>query len=124
MKSILWPSVLVCVAAAPVCAALAHHSVLPFDGTRGTVVTGTVTRFLWQNPHTLIAVDVARSDGAIEHWTIESESPRVLDGLGWTERSLDVGARVEVHGAAAKDGSTVMRCREIVRDDGRRLPCF
>ena len=104
--------------------ALAHHSVLPFDGAHGTVITGTVTRLLWQNPHTLIAIDVARPDGAVEHWTIESESPRVLERLGWTERTLEVGARIEAQGAAAKDGSTVMRCREIALSDGTRLPCF
>jgi hypothetical protein len=104
--------------------ALAHHSVLPFDGAHGTVVTGTVTRFFWQNPHTLIALDVVAPNGVIEYWTIESESPRILERLGWTELSLEVGAHIKVQGAAAKDGSTAMRCREIELGDGRRLPCF
>jgi hypothetical protein len=102
----------------------AHHSVLPFDGAHGTVVTGTVTRFLWQNPHTLIALEVDAPDGGVTHWTIESESPRILERLGWTEDSLEVGARVSVQGAAAKDGSSVMRCREIELTDGTRLQCF
>ena len=104
--------------------ALAHHSVLPFDDAHGTVVTGTVTRFLWQNPHTLVALEVVEPDGRVAHWTIESESPRILERLGWTERTLEVGARIEAQGAAAKDGSTVMRCREIALNDGTRLPCF
>jgi hypothetical protein len=103
---------------------LAHHSVLPFDGAHGIVITGTVTRFLWQNPHTLIALDVARPDGAVERWMIEGESPRILERLGWTDRSLEVGAHVSVEGAAAKDGSLIMRCRTIELGDGRRLPCF
>jgi hypothetical protein len=98
--------------------------VLPFDGAHGIVITGTVTRFLWQNPHTLIALDVATPDRGVERWTIESESPRILERLGWTDRSLELGARVTVQGAAAKDGSTIMRCREIELGDGRRLPCF
>jgi hypothetical protein len=105
-------------------AAVAHHSVLPFDGTHGATVMGTVTRFLWQNPHTMIALDVARLDGVIVQWTIEAEAPRVLERIGWTQGSLEVGARITVQGAAAKDGSTVMRCREIELADGRRLPCF
>jgi hypothetical protein len=104
--------------------ALAHHSVLPFDGAHGTTIAGTVTRFLWQNPHTLIALDVSRPDGAVEHWMIESESPRILERLGWSDRSLEVGVHVTVEGAAAKDGSLVMRCRAIELGDGRRLPCF
>jgi hypothetical protein len=98
--------------------------VLPFDGTHGTIITGTVTRFLWQNPHTLIALEIVGPDGGVVQWTIESESPRILERLGWTEDSLEVGARVSVHGAAAKDGSSVMRCREIELGDGTRLPCF
>jgi hypothetical protein len=104
--------------------ALAHHSVLPFDGEHGTVLVGTVTRFLWQNPHTMITIDVPGADGAVAHWTIEGEAPRILERLGWTEDSLEVGVRVGVQGAAAKDGSSVMRCREIELTDGRRLPCF
>jgi hypothetical protein len=111
-------------AAMPVAVALGHHSVLPFDGTRGITFSGTVTRFLWQNPHTLIALDVSRPDGAVEHWMIESESPRILERLGWSDRSLEVGVHVTVEGAAAKDGSLVMRCRAIELGDGRRLPCF
>jgi hypothetical protein len=103
--------------------ALAHHSVLPFDGMRGTVVAGTVRSFLWQNPHTLIGLDVTRPDGAVEHWTIESESPRILERLGWSDSSLEVGAHVAVEGAAAKDGALIMRCRTIELD-GSRLPCF
>jgi len=104
--------------------ALSHHSVLQFDGTHGTIITGTVTRLLWQNPHTLIALEVVGPDGGVAQWTIESESPRILERLGWTERSLEVGAHISVQGAAAKDGSSVMRCREIELDDGTRLPCF
>jgi hypothetical protein len=103
---------------------VAHHSVLPFDGERGTTITGTVTRFLLRNPHTLIGLDVTAPDGRIEHWMIESESPRILERLGWTASSLAHGAHVTVEGAAAKDGSTIMRCREVVLDDGRRLLCF
>jgi hypothetical protein len=117
-------TVIFALATVPVAAALGHHSVLPFDGTRGTTIAGTVTHFLWQNPHTLIALDVARPDGAVERWMIEGESPRILERLGWTDRSLEVGAHVSVEGAAAKDGSLIMRCRTIELGDGRRLPCF
>jgi hypothetical protein len=114
----------VSVLAMPAASTPAHHSVLSFDGARGTTITGTVTRFVWQNPHTFIALDVARPDGAVEHWRIESDSPRILERLGWTEDSIAIGARLTVLGAAAKDRPSVMRCREIELGDGRRLPCF
>jgi hypothetical protein len=98
---------------------LAHHSVLPFDGTTATTIEGTVARVLWQNPHTLIAMDV---DSA--RWTIESEGPIVLQRLGWTEGLIKVGDRIVVIGARAKDGRRLMRCKAITVADGREVPCF
>jgi hypothetical protein len=107
----------------PSATAFAHHSVLGFDGARPTTIAGVVTHVRWQNPHAQLAVEVRR-DGAIEQWAIESESPRVLERLGWSERSVAVGEHVAVTGARAKDGSAAMRCAEIRFDDGRTLRCF
>jgi Family of unknown function (DUF6152) len=104
-------------------AAHGHHSVLAFDGSRPTTIAGVVTHLRWQNPHAQLAVEVRR-DGATERWMIESESPRVLERLGWSEHSVAVGDAVTVAGARAKDGSTAMRCAEIRHDDGRTLRCF
>src|SRR5262245_39678378 len=65
-----------------------HHSTLPFDGEHPTTISGNVTKFAWQNPHTYIYVDVKTSSGAIQHWTIESESPNLLARLGWSKDLL------------------------------------
>jgi hypothetical protein len=109
------------VLAAPV---RAHHSVLPFDNAHGTTLRGVVARVVWQNPHVLLALDVAAADGTLTRWTVESESPNVLARLGWSQNAVDAGSRVAVLGAAAKDGSPALRCTEVALDDGRRLPCF
>jgi hypothetical protein len=96
----------------------AHHSVLPFDGVTKTTIEGTVARVLWQNPHTLIAVDVGQ-----HRWTIESEGALLLLRLGWTSDSLKAGDTVTVTGARAKDGRRLMRCKTItIRNHS--LPCF
>jgi uncharacterized protein DUF6152 len=102
----------------------AHHSVLPFDGTRGVTIEGTVARVLWQNPHAVLVVDVPSAAGGVERWTIESESPLVLARLGWTAETLQVGERLAVLGAPAKDGSRALRCKHVTLADGRTLPCF
>ena len=95
-----------------------HHSVLPFDGVTKTTIEGTVVRLLWQNPHTLIAVDVGQ-----HRWTIESEGAIILQRLGWTSDSLKAGDAVIVTGARARDGRRLMRCTTITLGD-RQLPCF
>ena len=105
-------------------AAHAHHSVLPFDNERGTTLGGVVARVLWQNPHVLLSLDVVAPNGAPSAWTVESESPGVLETLGWARDSVAAGTRVTVLGAAAKDGSRTLRCKEIALADGRTLQCF
>jgi hypothetical protein len=96
-----------------------HHSVLPFDGASATTIEGTVARVLWQNPHTLITVDVESV-----RWTIESEAAGVLQRLGWTETTIKSGDRVTVTGARAKDGRRLMRCKTITMTNGNQLLCF
>jgi hypothetical protein len=97
--------------------------VLRFDGTRPVTVRGVVSGVVWGNPHAYIAVDVPASDGqAGERWIIESESPIVLQRLGWMEGSVKRGDRVWSIGAPAKDGERIMRC-DFVETSGVRLPC-
>jgi hypothetical protein len=96
----------------------AHHSVLPFDGSTATTIEGSVARILWQNPHTLIAVDAGAA-----RWTIEGEGSTVLERLGWNRDSVKTGDRVVVTGARAKDGRRLMRCTTITVN-ARQWPCF
>ena len=105
-------------AAALLLTMLAHHSVLPFDGVTATTVRGTVVRVLWQNPHTLIAVDVGE-----QRWTIEAEGASILARLGWTPGVLSSGTAITVTGARAKDGRRLMRCTTI-RIGDRQFSCF
>lgn len=98
----------------------AHHSVLGFDATRSVTVRGVVSQVLWLEPHTHIAV----SDEAKQRWVIEIESPAVLQRLGWTRQSIQVGDRVWSVGAPARDGARVIRCEFVALPSGSRLPCI
>jgi hypothetical protein len=102
---------------------LAHHSVLLYDGSTPTTLTGTVVKVLWQNPHAYIDLD-ASVDGAHARWTVESEGPVALERLGWTKATLRAGDAVTITGARARDGSARLRCATITLADARRLPCF
>jgi hypothetical protein len=97
----------------------AHHSVLPFDGATPTTVEGTVVRILWQNPHTMLAIDDGR-----ERWTIEVDGGAILERIGWTRDVVKAGDKVRVIGARAKDGRRLLRCRSVTTQDRRTLTCF
>jgi len=107
----------VLLATAPV---LAHHSTASYDLIHGTVLDGVVAGFAWENPHVHILLDVTGED-AIEHWTIELESPSILQRLGWDKGTLKQGEQVLVTGGRAKNGSFNLRAAYVQLRDGRKL---
>ena len=101
----------------------AHHSVLGFDGTRPVTVRGVVSDVVWSNPHLYISVDVA--DGAEQgRWLIESESPVVLQRLGWTKTTVQPGDRIVSIGGPSRQGNRIIRCQSVTTAKGVQLPCY
>jgi hypothetical protein len=101
----------------------AHHSIASYDLVHGTILDGVVTGFAWENPHAHILLDVMAED-AVEHWTIELESPNILQHLGWNKDTLRAGDRVLVTGGRAKNGSFNLRAVLVQTPDGRKLPAL
>jgi Family of unknown function (DUF6152) len=98
----------------------AHHSTAPYDLVHGTILDGQVASFTWENPHVHISLNVT-ADDAIEHWTIELESPNILHRLGWNKGTLKEGDRILVTGGRAKNGSFNLRAVFVDLPDGRKL---
>jgi len=103
--------------------ALAHHSVLAYDGSTPTTISGIVVKVLWQNPHAYVDLNVT-VDGAKTRWIVENEGPVALERLGWTKQTLHAGDAVTITGARARDGSARLRCSSVTLADARQLPCF
>jgi hypothetical protein len=102
---------------------VAHHSILPFDLTRPVEIQGVVLTFQWRNPHVHIDFSMMENKESVV-WTIEADSPRSLENLGWTKSSLAPGQKISVVGAPARDGSRLVLCESVVPDCGSRLPCL
>jgi hypothetical protein len=100
--------------------AFAHHSTASYDLVHGTILDGVVAGFVWENPHAHILLDVM-GDDAIEHWTVELESPNLLRRLGWDKDTLRVGDRILITGGRAKNGSFSLRAVLVQTPDGRKL---
>src|SRR5262245_807708 len=98
--------------------ASAHHSVsAEFDGNRRVMLTGTITKVAWLNPHTFFYVDVRDPKGGnVVNWACELGSPNMLLALGWTQTTLKVGMTVSFTGTLARDGSRKVIARNIVAD--------
>ena len=102
----------------------AHHSfAAEFDRQRPTKMTGTVTKVLWQNPHTFFYIDVKdEKTGKVANWGIEMGSPNILMRNGWRRDSMKIGEVVTVGGHLAKDNSNTANASTVVlAASGKRL---
>jgi hypothetical protein len=101
--------------------ALPHHSIsAEFDANRRIIVSGTITRVTWTNPHSLFYVDAKDpKTGNVLTWACELGSPNMLSTLGWTHNTLRVGMAVSLTGILARDGSHKVIARNIVADGSK-----
>ena len=88
----------------------AHHSFsAEFDNAKQITVQGWVTKIDWTNPHVWIYLNVKDAKtGATTNWGFEMGPPHLLQGSGWTNKSLKVGDEIIVGGYMAKNGTKRM----------------
>ena len=81
----------------------AHHSfAATFDRDKPVTVKAVITEVHWENPHTLMYVEVKDESGHVEKWTFESYPPSVLHRKGLRQNRLKPGAEVTLTDFAAK----------------------
>jgi hypothetical protein len=119
MKAGIFIVVALLLAAAPLAA---HHSfAAEYDANKPIMVTGTVTKVEWTNPHARIYVDVKDEKGVVTNWNFEMGGPLQLKRLGWQRDSVKVGDEVKLDGYIAKDGLKRANARNVVFADGRKV---
>lgn len=72
-----------------------HNQYQQFDREREQVVTGTVERFAWQNPHGYIYLASGESNEA-RSWRIETLSIAFMRQMGWGPDTIRAGDNVTV----------------------------
>jgi hypothetical protein len=100
---------------------MAHHGSQGYDSSRRISVKGTVSRFLWANPHCLIFLDSNDDKGKVVTWSIELNNPGNLIRLGWTHTALKEGDVVTVEFNPGKNDKPVGLCADVFFPDGRKL---
>src|SRR5690242_8402156 len=108
-------------------ALFAHHGNSAYDETARVPIKGTVTEFIWTNPHSQIYLDVKDSSGKVINWGVETNSPGILSRAGWTRRALKAGDQITIVVCPAKNGQPVAYAgsgdpgTKVIFADGREL---
>jgi hypothetical protein len=121
MKKLI-PGLLVCALAfggAPW--AWAHHSHSMFDTSREVTITGTVTSFVYRNPHVFLHVDVKSDSGAVQSWAVEMSNISNMESRGIYASTFKVGDVVTVKVNPLKDGRSGGNYTSVTTADGKTL---
>ena len=103
----------------------AHHgTAASYDSSKSITLTGTVTEFVFSNPHAQLFFDVKDSSGKIVHWGGELNSPGNLKRDGWTKTTFKAGDQVTLNVNPSKAGTpvgNVDRSKPVILN-GKELP--
>jgi Family of unknown function (DUF6152) len=119
MKNAMRACLLVVVCIVAISAPLfAHHGNASYENKTVTL-KGTVTAWLWTNPHSFLKIDVTDDSGKVQHWICENQAPSTLVNFGYTAKTFKPGDQVTVVMAAvARNGAPVGRINKVILANG------
>jgi uncharacterized protein DUF6152 len=108
----------VLVVSAPVAA---HHGTASFDTSKDLTLKGTVTDWIWANPHCFLKFDAKDETGSLRNWAVEVSNPTDMTKRGWARSSFKVGDTVTVILQPVKNGAPIGRLKSVMLADGSTL---
>lgn len=99
----------------------AHHGNAAFDVGKRVTVKGTVTEWVWANPHCWLKFDVKDDKGNVAHWVAETNNAPDMIERGWSKNTFKPGDEVTVTVEPVKSGNPVGRVVGVVLANGQTL---
>ena len=99
----------------------AHHGAASFDTSKTVTVTGTVTEYIWSNPHVLVKLVAKDDSGNVSHWVVEAWNPVTQSSRGWTKNTFKPGDEVIVDVAQAKNNQPIGEFRGRIVINGKEF---
>jgi hypothetical protein len=99
----------------------AHHGAASFDTSKMVTVTGTVTEYVWANPHVLVKLDAKDESGNVSHWVAEAWNPVTQASRGWSKNTFKPGDDVSLEINPAKNGQPVGEIRGRIVINGKEF---
>ncbi|MGE4657495.1 MAG: DUF6152 family protein [Gammaproteobacteria bacterium] len=99
----------------------AHHSfVFEFDPDQQGSLIGEVNEVRFVNPHVVYRMQAELPDGTTEAWRLQTHNVGVMQRLGWSAATIQVGDRIEVFGSLGRSGIRKLSIDSVILADGSR----
>jgi hypothetical protein len=99
--------------------AWAHHSHAMFDTSKEVTIKGTVTNFVFRNPHVFLYVDVKADSGEVQNWAVEMSNINNMERSGIYRSTFKVGDQVTVKINPLKDGRAGGNYTSVTNAEGK-----
>jgi len=100
----------------------AHHGTgVAYETDKWVTVKGTVTEWIWSNPHCGILFDVTDDQGNLVHWGAELGNPHQLSQAGFSRDVIKPGDKVTITGHPSRSGAPRVEFHDMLLPDGRKL---
>ena len=100
----------------------AHHGNAAYNYDKKITVSGTVTQWIWANPHCWLKFDAKTESGDVTHWIVEASAPPTLSPQGWSHNSFKPGDQVTITMIQVKNGQAIGRFEGDVLLNGKPFP--
>ena len=93
----------------------AHHGTgISYDQDQQMTLKGTVTEFVWRNPHAQLWMDVTEGQFKGQNFGIEMNSPGVMLKWGWSRNVFKPGDEISVKVHPSRTGRAVGECLNCI----------
>jgi hypothetical protein len=122
-KNVWVPTIVILALVSAAVPLFAHHS-WPVDMSKLVTVKGTVTVFMWENPHPMITIELKNKDGVTEKWLIGGPAINRMEANGWTKSTVKPGDVITGIGYQYSDGQKIVRLEKAVLADGKEINVY
>ena len=100
---------------------LAHHGAAGLDTGKEITLKGTVTEWIWSNPHCFLQFDAKDDTGTVRNWAVETQNPTAMTQRGFSRTLFKVGDEVTVIIEPVKNGQLIGRLLTVLLANGQKL---
>ena len=100
---------------------VAHHGAAALDTGKEVTLKGTVTEWIWSNPHCFLQFDAKDETGTVRNWAVETQNPTTMTQRGWSRTAFKSGDEVTVTLEPVKNGQPIGRLLTVILPNGQKL---